>query len=85
MIAATSKRGKVALTTQVLIDRSPFPSADRDYNEVQRRVIDTRLADAAADINAGRVHGPFDTHGEMMAFLNKGGSKGRAKTIRSRK
>ena len=85
MIAATIQRGKVVLTPQVLIDHSTFPSADRDYTEAQRRVIDMRLAEATADIKAGRVHGPFDTHEAMMAFLNDGGSKGRAKTIRSKK
>lgn len=70
----------------MLIDRSNFPSADSDYTPAQRRVIDTRLAEAEADIKAGRVHGPFNTHKEMMAFLNKGVSKGRtAKTTRSKK
>lgn len=71
MIEATIERGKVVLTPKILIDRSTFPSADRDYTKAQRRVIDLRLAKATADIKTGKVHGPFSTHKEMLAFLNK--------------
>ena len=57
-----------------------LPSADNEYTQAQRRVIDARLAKADADIKAGRVHGPFETHEEMMTFLNRQpSSKARAK------
>ena len=86
IIEATIERGRVVLTPKIFIDRSNFSSAEHDYTKAQRRVIDARLAQAAADIKAGRVHGPFDTHEEMMAFLNRGVTEGRAaKTNRSKK
>ncbi len=86
MIEATLEAGKVVLTPKVLVNRSDFPSADSDYTPAQRRVIDARLKEAEADIKARRVHGPFDTHKEMMAFLTKGISKGsNTKTNRSKK
>ena len=57
-----------------------LPSADDEYTPEQRRIIDARLAKADEDIKAGRVYGPFETHGEMMTFLNRRRSpKARAK------
>ena len=34
-------------------------AATDEYTADQRRVIDTRLAEAKQDVQAGRVHGPF--------------------------
>lgn len=39
-----------------------LPSADDEYTPKQRRIVDTRLAGALADIAAGRVEGPFTSH-----------------------
>src|SRR5438128_4558886 len=71
MVEASVQRGKIVLTPKLVIDRSKLPNADDDYTPAQRRVIDARLAEAEADIRHGRVHGPFETHEEMMAFLEK--------------
>ena len=70
-VEMSMQNGKIVVTPQVVIDRSKFPNADDEYTPAQRRVIDARLADAEEDIKAGRVHGPFDTADEAIAFLNK--------------
>ena len=64
-------RGSVVLTPRQ--DSAPpiLPSADDEYTPAQRRIVDARLAEGIADIKAGRTHGPFSTHAEMMSFLNK--------------
>ena len=46
------------------------PAADDEYTPQQRRYIDARLAKADEDIKQGRLHGPFETHKEMIAFLH---------------
>ncbi len=46
------------------------PNADDEYTAAQRRVIDARLAESEADIEAGRVHGPF-TAKEASAFVER--------------
>ncbi len=46
------------------------PSGDDEYTPAQRRAIDAGLAKAEADINAGRVHGPF-TAKEAAAFVER--------------
>ena len=61
-----------------LFDRSQFPTADDDYAPAQRRIIDARLAKADADIKAGRVSRPFDTHEEFVAALHRQATKHRA-------
>jgi len=48
---------------------SKRPPADDDYTPAQRRVIEARLLESEGDLKKGRVHGPFETHGAMMAFL----------------
>ena len=47
------------------------PSADDEYTPEQRRIIDTQLAEGLADIEAGRVRGPFPSHAEFIASLHK--------------
>ena len=66
-----------------LIDRSKFPTADDEYTPQQRRLIDARLAESTEDIGAGRLHGPFETHEEMVQFLHQQTKKARGK-VRSR-
>jgi AbrB family looped-hinge helix DNA binding protein len=48
-----------------------LPSADREYASWQRRVIDRALAVGLDDIKKGRLHGPFETHHEMIEFLHR--------------
>lgn len=63
------QRGRIIVTPRLVIDRSKFPTADDEYTPAQRRVIDTRLDKADADIKAGRTSGPFNTAEEMIADI----------------
>lgn len=62
----------------------PKPSiADDEYTPEQRRIVDAQLAGGLADIEAGRVHGPFVTHKEFIASLHEEAKKlNRKKTKR---
>jgi bifunctional DNA-binding transcriptional regulator/antitoxin component of YhaV-PrlF toxin-antitoxin module len=61
-----------------------LPTADGEYTPEQRRLIDAHLAGGLADVDAGRVHGPFSTHEEFTASLHKEARKlSRNKTKRS--
>jgi bifunctional DNA-binding transcriptional regulator/antitoxin component of YhaV-PrlF toxin-antitoxin module len=61
-----------------------LPTADGEYTPEQRRLIDAQLADGLADVDAGRVHGPFSTHKEFIASLHEEAKKlSRHKTKRS--
>jgi len=68
-VEAAFQSGKIVLTRKIAIDRSKFPTADDEYTPEQRAIIDARLEESAADVKAGRLHGPFDTADEMIAFL----------------
>ena len=70
------RRGRVTLP---VIDRSKFPAADGEYTPEQRRIIDARLTESTKDIRAGRLHGPFETHDEMVQFLRHHARKARGK------
>jgi AbrB family looped-hinge helix DNA binding protein len=72
-------RGKIVITPLLVIDRSKFPNADDEYTPEQRRVIDTQLAKADADIKAGRVSRTFNTAEEFIADLHKASAKLSAK------
>jgi len=49
----------------------PKPSKDHvDCTPEQRRVINARLAEGLADLDAGRVRGPFATHKEFIESLH---------------
>ncbi|HUS07845.1 MAG TPA: AbrB/MazE/SpoVT family DNA-binding domain-containing protein [Bryobacteraceae bacterium] len=61
------KGRKIILEPAQIVTRT----AAEELTPAQRRTVDARLAEGLADVKAGRVHGPFGTHGEMMAFLNK--------------
>jgi len=56
-----------------------LPTVDDEYTPEQRRIIDAELDKADADIRAGRVHGPFSTHKELIASLHKEAEKLRSK------
>jgi predicted transcriptional regulator len=47
-----------------------LPAADDGYTPEQRRIVDAALAEGLADIEAGRVHGPFSSHEEFIASLH---------------
>ena len=81
LIEASVKRGRIILTPKPVMDRSKFPTADDEYSREQRRVIDARLAESTEDIRAGRLHGPFETHEEMVQFLHQQTKKARGKVI----
>ncbi|MGD0619483.1 MAG: AbrB/MazE/SpoVT family DNA-binding domain-containing protein [Bryobacteraceae bacterium] len=76
------QRGKIIITPKLVIDRSRFPNADDEYTPEQRRIIDARLAEGLADIKAGRVYGPFETHEAMMRSLRSQVKKGKGKTTK---
>ena len=78
------QRGKIVITPRQVIDRPKLFAADDEYTPEQRRTIDARLAESLADIKAGRVYGPFDTHEEMMASLRNHGKKAERKTNKRR-
>ena len=57
-------KGTVVITPKKLVDR------DDELTPAQRAVIDARLAEAEADITAGRVSGPFTTVDELKRHLH---------------
>jgi bifunctional DNA-binding transcriptional regulator/antitoxin component of YhaV-PrlF toxin-antitoxin module len=60
-----------------------LPAADDEYTPEQRRIVDAQLAEGLADIEAGRVHGPFSTHKEFITSLHAEANKlNRKKTKR---
>jgi bifunctional DNA-binding transcriptional regulator/antitoxin component of YhaV-PrlF toxin-antitoxin module len=60
------------------------PAAADEYTSKQRRIIDAQVAEGLADIEAGRVHGPFSTHKEFITSLHKEARKlSRKRTKRS--
>jgi bifunctional DNA-binding transcriptional regulator/antitoxin component of YhaV-PrlF toxin-antitoxin module len=52
-----------------------LPPVDDEYTPEERRVIDAQLAESLADIEAGRIHGPFATHKEFIASLRAEATK----------
>ena len=45
-----------------------------------KSVVDRELALALDDVRKGRVHGPFDSAKEAIAFLHKGAKRKKQKT-----
>ena len=84
LVNFTFQRGKIIITPRLVIDRLKFPAADDEYTPKQKRTIDAQLAEGLADIKAGRVYGPFDTHEEMMASLRNHGKKAKLKINKRR-
>jgi bifunctional DNA-binding transcriptional regulator/antitoxin component of YhaV-PrlF toxin-antitoxin module len=66
-VEASAHRGKIVLTPKLVVDR--------EYTPAQRRIIDARLAEAEADITAGRVSKAFSNHSEFIAELHKAAPK----------
>jgi bifunctional DNA-binding transcriptional regulator/antitoxin component of YhaV-PrlF toxin-antitoxin module len=48
-----------------------LPSADDEYTAEERRAVDANLANALADIAAGRLHGPFANHKDFIESLHQ--------------
>jgi AbrB family looped-hinge helix DNA binding protein len=71
LVEARAHRGRIVLTPKIIVDR--------EYTRAQRRVIDARLAEAEADIRAGRVSKAFSNHGEFIADLQNAATKLRAR------
>ncbi len=80
-VQASFKDGKIVITPSPIIDRTQFPTADDEYTPEQRRIIDARLDQADEDVKAGRIHGPFETHKEMVDFLHKEATKAKSQKI----
>jgi bifunctional DNA-binding transcriptional regulator/antitoxin component of YhaV-PrlF toxin-antitoxin module len=57
-----------------------LPTADDEYTPEQRRIVDAHLAEGLADIKAGHVYGPFESHKEMMKSLRNHSKTAKAKT-----
>jgi bifunctional DNA-binding transcriptional regulator/antitoxin component of YhaV-PrlF toxin-antitoxin module len=58
--------------------------ADNEYTPEQRRIIDAQLAEGLADVEAGRINGPFATHKEFIDSLHAEATKlNRKRTKRS--
>jgi hypothetical protein len=53
----------------------------REYSPAQRRIIDARLTESLGQVKRGETHGPFETHEEMIAFLNAKATKAPPKKI----
>lgn len=70
VVEASLRGGKIVLTPRLVVARPTLSKADDEYTPAQRRVIDARLAKADEDIKHGRLHGPFETHEEMVNFLH---------------
>jgi len=79
LVDVKAARGRIIITPQLVIDRSKFPTADDEYTPAQRRVIDREIAKGLADVKAGRLHGPFETHEDMLKFLHAEVRKARQK------
>ena len=58
-------KGTVVITPKKLVD------ADEVLTPEQKAEIDARLAEAEADIRAGRVYGPFDSVDAMIQSLHR--------------
>ncbi len=57
-----------------------LPPADNEYTPRQRRAIDRALAVGLDEIKKGRLHGPFETHEEMIEFLHRQTNSGEGKS-----
>jgi bifunctional DNA-binding transcriptional regulator/antitoxin component of YhaV-PrlF toxin-antitoxin module len=63
-----------------------LPITDDDYTPAERRAIDRGIAVSEKDYKEGRSYGPFKTHEEFIASLDREGAKLRAnKRTRSAK
>jgi ABC-type taurine transport system substrate-binding protein len=69
LVEARVHAASIVLTPQAAIDPSACPTADDEYTPRQRRVVDARLIESAADVKEKRTFGPFDTAQEAIASM----------------
>ena len=70
-VEAVFLRGKIVITPKLIVDRAKAASGDASYTPAQRRIVDARLAEGLADVEAGRVHGPFASAKEASAYVER--------------
>ncbi len=76
----TGDRLEFRVSGRIITILPEVPTADDEYTPQQRKILDARLAEGLADIKAGRVYGPFETHEEMMDSLRGHAKKAKSKT-----
>jgi bifunctional DNA-binding transcriptional regulator/antitoxin component of YhaV-PrlF toxin-antitoxin module len=62
-----------------LAPKAASAEAEDEYTPAERRAIDRGIALSEKDYKEGRSYGPFATHEEFIASLNKESAKLRAK------
>ena len=82
LVEATLRRGKIVITPKLVIDRTQFPNADKEYTPAQRRAIDRGIAQSEKEYKQGRSFGPFDTHEAFITSLHRKTAKLRTKTTK---
>jgi AbrB family looped-hinge helix DNA binding protein len=75
IVEATLQRGRIVITPKLVIDRSQFPNADKEYTPAQRRAIDRGIAQSEKEYKQGRSFGPFDNHATFIASLHQEAAK----------
>ena len=82
LVEATLRRGKIVITPKLVIDRTQFPNADKEYTQAQRRAIDRGIAQSEKEYKQGRSFGPFDSHEAFITSLHREAAKLRTKTTK---
>jgi AbrB family looped-hinge helix DNA binding protein len=79
-IQVASRGSKIILEPAEVVTRT----AAEELTPAQKRQLDARLALGLADVKAGRLHGPFENHQDMVKFLHtevkKAGAKPKLKS-----
>jgi predicted transcriptional regulator len=65
--------------SSVKVRKAMPPSGIDDETPEQRKIIDAQLAEGLADVEAGRVYGPFKTAAELERSMREVGKRSRAK------
>lgn len=74
-VQVISRGNKIILEPAQVMTRS----AAAELTPAQKRALGARLAKGLADVKAGRLHGPFNTHREFVKFLHDQVAKTKAK------
>ncbi len=85
LVEAAFERGRIVLTPKAVINRTPAPAADLEYTAAQRRAIDRGIAQSMKEYQKGRGIGPFHSHEEFIAALERKPGKRPRKPARSRR
>ncbi len=85
VVEATLQHGRIVITPKLVIDRSQFPNADKEYTPAQRRTIDRGIAQSEKEYKQGRSFGPFDTHEAFIASLHQEAANLRLRTKKTRR